>query len=450
MTTAVSPPLQLTTDARPARRTGLAERYLLFLGCVLMGYALDGRGFAYLGVPPLFIGEIALLLGIGVLLRAGAWRRLWEAPPIIVLSAFFLLGIGQTAANYSEYGMDALRDAAVFYYGAFAVIVAGLLINEPRRLTQLLGLYYRFIPIFLIGIPIVAILYRGLHDNLPRWPWGDTPMIQEKEGDVMVHLAGALAFWTSGLVGAVSLIFTILLAANAAILGQIDRAGLVSFGASMGLGMLHKPKSKLAWHMIGGVIAAVVLLAVTGVHIEIPGGKGRELSFDQVMLNLTSITGDSGLDGMDSTKEWRMSWWKDIVDDDLLGRHRWTGRGFGINLADEYGYQVMADHSLRSPHNAHMTVLARMGAPGFALWIVLQFTWLLGVVKSYWLSRRAGDVRWTGVFFFLGTFWLAFLINASFDVFLEGPMGGIWFWTVFGVGAAAVWIYERRPEVMYF
>ena len=39
----------------------------------------------------------------------------------------------------------------------------------------------------------------------------------------------------------------------------------------------------------------------------------------------------------------------------------------GINLADEYGYQVMADHSLRSPHSAHMTVLARMGAPGFAL-----------------------------------------------------------------------------------
>jgi O-antigen ligase len=109
----------------------------------------------------------------------------------------------------------------------------------------------------------------------------------------------------------------------------------------------------------------------------------------------------------------------------------------------------MADHSLRSPHNAHMTVLARMGAPGFGLWILLQLTWAAGIVRSYLHSRRRSDVRWQGVFFFLGTFWLAFLINASFDVFLEGPMGGIWFWTVFGVGAAAVWIYERAPEAMY-
>jgi hypothetical protein len=25
-------------------------------------------------------------------------------------------------------------------------------------------------------------------------------------------------------------------------------------------------------------------------------------------------------------------------------------------------------------------------------------------------------------------------VNASFDVFLEGPQGDIWFWSLFGVG----------------
>jgi hypothetical protein len=34
-------------------------------------------------------------------------------------------------------------------------------------------------------------------------------------------------------------------------------------------------------------------------------------------------------------------------------------------------------------------------------------------------------------------YWLAALVNASFDVYLEGPQGGIWFWSVIGLGIAA-------------
>jgi hypothetical protein len=435
--------------ARPAWMARWADRYLLFLVLVLVGYALGGRGFAYFGLPPLFIGEVALLLGVGALLLAQGWTRIFQTPALLALTPFLLLGICRTMVDLPDYHIDAVRDAAIYYYAAFAMIVGGLIVSEPRRLMTILQLYRRFVPIFLIGIPIVALVYRGLHDSLPRWPWTDGPIIQEKEGDVMVQLAGILAFWNAGLAGEIALGWAALLAVNAAVLGQVDRAGLLSFGSSIGLGFFHRPKGKLGWYLIGGVVAAVLVLAVTNVHIEIPGGKGRELSFDQVKLNLTSITGDAGLEGMDSTKEWRTSWWTDIINDNLTGRHRWTGRGFGINLADEYGYQVQSDHSLRSPHNAHMTVLARMGAPGLALWAALQITWIFCVGRAYWKSRRANGARWRGVFFFLGAFWLAFLINASFDVYLEGPMGGIWFWSVFGVGAAATWVYERRPEVMY-
>jgi hypothetical protein len=435
--------------ARPAWISRWVDRYVLFLVLVLMGYALGGRGFAYLGLPPLFIGEMALVAGVGALVLSQGWTRLFQSPAILALVPFVLLGICRTLIDLPEYGVDAVRDAAIYYYAAFALIVGGLIVSEPRRLMTILQLYRRFGFIFLVGIPIVALIYRGLHESLPHWPWGDTPIIQEKEGDVMVHLAGILAFWNAGLAGEVVWGWATLLAINAAILGQVDRAGLLSFGTSVGAGFIYRPKGKIAWYLIGGVVAAVLVLAITDVHIEIPGGKGRELSFDQIKLNLTSITGDSGLEGMDSTKEWRTSWWKDIINDNLTGRHRWSGRGFGINLADEYGYQVQADHSLRSPHDAHMTVLARMGAPGLALWAALQITWIFCVAKAYLDSRRARDVRWQGIFFFLAVYWLAFLINASFDVFLEGPMGGIWFWSVFGVGAAAVWVHQRRPEVMY-
>ena len=32
---------------------------------------------------------------------------------------------------------------------------------------------------------------------------------------------------------------------------------------------------------------------------------------------------------------------------------------------------------------------------------------------------------------------MAFLVNAAFDVFLEGPQGGIWFWSIMGFGIVA-------------
>jgi hypothetical protein len=49
---------------------------------------------------------------------------------------------------------------------------------------------------------------------------------------------------------------------------------------------------------------------------------------------------------------------------------------------------------------------------------------------------------------FLIAYWLALMSNTAFDVYLEGPMGGVWFWTVFGTGLAAVWIYRHRPDAL--
>jgi hypothetical protein len=117
-------------------------------------------------------------------------------------------------------------------------------------------------------------------------------------------------------------------------------------------------------------------------------------------------------------------------------------------LADDDGYQGTSwEERLRSPHNGHMTFLARAGVPGLALWILTQASWAWCVGSAYLRSRRNGDVMWSNLLFFLMAYWLAFIANTSFDVFLEGPMGGIWFWTVFGVGLSAAWIYEHHPEV---
>ena len=53
----------------PHRRgLSLGRYYLALLSVLLLGYALAGKGVAYLAVGPLYVGEITLALGLGVAL----------------------------------------------------------------------------------------------------------------------------------------------------------------------------------------------------------------------------------------------------------------------------------------------------------------------------------------------------------------------------------------------
>lgn len=116
------------------------------------------------------------------------------------------------------------------------------------------------------------------------------------------------------------------------------------------------------------------------------------------------------------------------------GPYFWAGKGFGVNLADDDGFQPTLDHSLRAPHNSHMTVLARMGVPGFVLWLLLQGTFLAGVIRAVRAHRRARDGLLAGLGAWVLVVWTAMMVVTSFDPYLEGPQGGIWFWSIFGLG----------------
>lgn len=113
------------------------------------------------------------------------------------------------------------------------------------------------------------------------------------------------------------------------------------------------------------------------------------------------------------------------------------GKGYGINLADDDGFQLLADHSLRAPHNGHIEILARSGVPGLTLWILLQIVFGLTLLRAAARARAANLQRWVAIVGWVFAYWLAALVNAAFDVYLQGPQGGIWFWSMMGLGIAA-------------
>jgi O-antigen ligase len=199
--------------------------------------------------------------------------------------------------------------------------------------------------------------------------------------------------------------------------------------------MLMRPISR--W---GKLVFLVLLFGATftATNFEVNLGRTRSVSVESLALAVQSIFGASGESAYDGTRGWRLNWWQDILNYTVFGEYFWTGKGYGVNLADSDGYQVYSDQSLRSPHNGHLTILARGGVPGLLAWLVLQSGFAVALIRAYLRSRRAGAQEWAMVTLWVLAYWLAFMVNGAFDVFLEGPQGGIWFWSVFGFGIAVL------------
>jgi hypothetical protein len=424
--------------------------WLLSASLVLLAYAVMGKGAAYIGLPPLFIGEFLLAAGIAALFAFG---RLNAAPlPGLMywLAALCLWGLFRTLPYVKTYGMDAPRDAVIWGYAAFAFIWFYYLMSDPRRFVELLRNYKTFAAIALLAMPAVWIVRYLLGDSTPRWPWAAVPVIEPKAGDVMVHLAGIFAFWISRPVG-ISNFKLLILSLPAAVLGAYERSGMFAFVMSSFVCVLFKPRHRALSGMLVIGVAGLLALAATNLRFEVPvanSAKTREVSFQQFVENITGVFSSAKIGDLDDTKHWRLDWWREIVNYTINGKYWWGGKGFGINLADDDGFQVMADGSLRSPHNAHMVILARAGVVGLALWTIVQLGWALAIFRTLLRCVREKDHEWAGVFLFLLAYWVAFIINATFDVYLEGPMGGIWFWTVYGVGVAALSIRRRHPTLL--
>jgi hypothetical protein len=433
----------------PTLAASTRERWLVAWGAMLFGYALCGKGFAYAGYPPIFVGEIVLTLGVFTAILFGRGRELFDSPLAWLVLCFAAWGLCRTLPYLSEYRADALRDAVLWGYGAFALLVPAIVMADPRSLVRLIAGYERLTRPLLLGVPIVTVLFRLFFYDHPVWPGSGVPVLQQKEGDVLVHMAGIAAFWMSGLARpAVRWPWVILLACNVAVMGAVDRAGFLSFAVVVALCAFCRPRHTLPLKLFALAATFILALWITNVRIEVPGGKGREISFDQFATNVASVAGDTGEHGMDSTKEWRLDWWQEILSYTLNGPYFWSGKGFGVNLADDDGFQVLSTGALRSPHNVHMTVLARMGVPGLVFWAMFLTGTAATTARSYRIAQRAGHDRWASVFLFLGAFTLACTVNASFDVFIEGPMGGIWFWSLLGLCLCSTWIYRTHPEVL--
>ncbi len=428
---------------------------LVVLPVVLAGYALGDRGFAYLAsVPgtPLYAGEIIILLGCLFAALATGYLKaaLRSSVPMALLLVFMAWGLSRTLPFLRLYGTDTIRDATLWYYALTAVLVVALVMAVPELPRRWARWYLPLVVVLLLWSP-VSMLLAGVGLTLPGS--SGVPLFSHKPGNIAVAVATAIGFlWLVPLTlkRTTRSALTALGIAVIFAIGTQNRGGLVAaLAALLVTGVLLGRRSRdLAVVLVATTVVGFVF--AWGLDVHVTGGSGRDYSVAQLVENAASITGaqqdNSNLQG---TITFRENLWSGVID--LAGSEGAlsTGLGFGPNLAQQLGAAGSASDPLRSPHNSHVDVLARMGIIGLLLWVGFWGSWYLLMFRRSRDRYGALSPESRGIIKACMVGVAAILVNAYFDPTLESPQVAIWLWTLagLGLGVAATRISLHRNGI---
>lgn len=424
-------------DASPTVRVGssLAMR-VLFAGLVL--YAAFGKGFAYAGWPPLFVGEVLLVVVLASATRP--WAAIPRNPAALVTVALLGMAGVQFALDRVDASvplLETIRGLAPIYYSAYAFAAYALLRQWESRTSRAVVVdgieraVERATPLVLGVVLVLAALLLVEPAGLPTWPGSGVPLLLTKPGDIAVTLVLVSSLLLSPLARRVTNPRTVLIVmwcAAALCVTFRSRGALLALVA--GLVVARPNLVRLAKGALA-IVAVVVVLYVTGSRVEV---RGREVSYEAAGDAVASVLGTEPEDEIGSnyvgTRNWRAQWWEDIWADATAEPMLLHGHGWGDNLAVRYGV-VTRDAAndprvLRLPHSILFSLIGRAGVLFAVAFMAVP---VLTVARS--LRRRTGPAAGPVVDGARGAV-VAAVVTGLFGVFIESPQGGILFWNLIG------------------
>jgi len=395
--------------------------YLRAYLLVMTFYVFLNKGVAYT-----YLVEALWLIGILLLLMDRKKVELIWNKTTKLLLFFIAIGFIYIIRGFTKYDIiDLIRDSFIFQYGWF-VFILFLFKDKTAQIFETLFLIYKW-------FPFIALLNFILQYFVPFFetvaPFGAIPILLYKNGDMGVQLLISsllLLFSFEKYSFKWRVVLSLVIALDFLILASYSRSGIVAFLASL-ICFIYFNKDIQLQSRVRLLIKymPIILLIVTPIYINIKvteNFQGRSVGFEQIKNNFSSIVGGT----TDATSEdnvvWRLVWWAKIIDYSFTAPNFFIGKGLGMSLATEDDI-ITLDDSLRSPHNFHLNIMARFGVLLFIIWTYFLIQILRPLFKKQLQGRRL----------LIGCILLAFLINASFDVFLEGPMGAFPFWTWLGL-----------------
>jgi O-antigen ligase len=281
-------------------------------------------------------------------------------------------------------------------------------------------------------------------------PDSTVSIYNHKPGNVAVHVAIALAFvWlVPGIRRRSRTVLTGLGTVLLLIVATQNRGGFVAAAAGLAVAWLFaKRRGRMTLVMIMTVLAIIV--AGWGFNVQIRGEQGRTVSVEQLFQNVGSLTGSDSAQAagnLDSNVQFRNHLWHAVIAKVKHDKKVLIGLGFGPNIAAELGFKGEATPELRSPHNSHIDVFARMGAIGALMWAALWALWYSIALRTRLRLRAAGRAVEKGLVEVCVVGVTAIMVNAYFDPTLESPQVALWLWTLVGITLGLA-VIGRRSSI---
>ena len=395
--------------------------YLRAYLLVMTLYVFLNKGVAYT-----YLVEALWLFGILLLfIHRKKVELIWNKTTKLILF-FIIISFIYIIRGFNKYDIiDLIRDSFIFQYSWF-VFILFLYKEKLEIIWETLFFIYKW-------FPFVALLNFILQYFVPFFetvtPFGGIPILLYKNGDMGVQLLIStllLLYSFENKTLKWRVLLSLVIALDFLILASYSRSGIVAFLASM-LCFIYFNKDIQLQSRVRLLIKylPIILLIVTPIYINIKVAEnfqGRSVGFEQIKNNFSSIVGGTTDATSENNVVWRLVWWAKIIDYSLSSPNFFIGKGLGMNLATDDDI-ITLDDSLRSPHNFHLNIMSRFGVLLFMIWTYFLIQLLRPLFKKQLQGKRL----------LIGCILLAFLLNASFDVFLEGPMGAFPFWTWIGL-----------------
>ena len=400
----------------------LLQLYKTIFISTLALYIYLGKGIAY-G----YFAELLLLIGILLLIKQRRSVNLMKGNTSYILYFLLFINIFYLARGLVHFGiMETIRDSFILNYIYFVFIL--LLFQETiEELLKSIFKIYKYYPLVIFSLYMISL--NDFIGNISIF--GDVHLLFFKFGDIGVHLFVAFILQITNLnqykkpFDLINYLFIFILFSFAS---SYSRSGMLSFIIAFFVFYYFLKdstvKNQLRTFVKYVPIVFVISLLFLSKFKVADNFQGRTVGVEQVALNFTSIFSTSEEGGLNDNKIWRLLWWGRIIDYTFNGPFFIAGKGLGISLADDD--QILTtdlEGDLRSPHNFSLSVLARYGVFIFFIWLYWNFLQL----------KRIKTINLSKLQLVIICIQIAFLFNANFDVFLEGPMGAFPFWVFVGI-----------------
>lgn len=418
----------------------------------LTGYIILNYGFANLafhpGGMPIIVGHALMFtaFALAVVTRGSALVEVVREPAVLPLLAMLVLSLLHLALDVPQHGFYAVRDSSLFLEGIFLLL--GLLwAREKRSVDAFVKFFF-----FLVLVNLVYSLSFPWRDSVRSWSpesgiFQNLPVVGSYAQNALYLLAGALfCLWLGRYVVRWPRWILFLLAAAQLFGLAILQARSMYVGIVLVLLMLVLLAEFRKWAKIAITLSlsvVILLLVTTFAGIELQGRIGpANVSFLQG--HVRSLTGAPGAPGV-GTIYHRLEWYKQVWE-----RARSTttnllvGEGFGEPLID---FEIAGGVQVRQPHSTHLSILARLGLVGVALWMSFHIVVVHRFVSFFGQSRRV-DKKYFDLILWLFVFYVLSMLVTSVQPYLEFSYGAIpfYFLTGFALGLTRWQFRDLQPK----